>query len=340
MIDPAQPTRFEKEILAQHYRKSQNQLIRQRAHAILLNSQGYSFYQISQILFRTEKTVREWVKRFHRQRISSIFPRYYFNQNAAKLTRKQKREIEEVLSQPPSEYGIPKEFWEVKSLRTYIKAEFGVEYESDESYRLVFKLCNFSFHLPARFDKRRNEKFVKERLEEIRSFIKPLLKSSSWAVLVSDETRLVWEAIIRRVWLPKGKKSILKIQRNNQYQNFIGFLNLGTGKTHLFKIKWQNQETIIKALKLLKRRYPKKKICLVWDNASFHKGKDIREALRKELKSFHLLNFPPHAPDTNPQEHVWRCSKDQISNQQFNSFIQVIQSFRRSVMGRTYDYQI
>jgi len=340
MIDPAQPTKIERELLIQHYRKAQNLLIRQRAHAILLNSQGYSFLKVSKILFRTEKTIRGWVKRFNQERVSSLFPRYYFNQNAAKLTREQKKEIKEVLSQPPSEYGIPKEFWEVRSLKSYIKAEFGVEFESKESYRLVFKICNFSFHLPARVDKRRDEELVQERLNEIRKFIKPLLKNSDWEVLVGDETRLVWEAIIRRVWLPKGKRSILQIQRDDQYQNFIGFLNLKSGKPHLFKIKWQNQDNVIRVLKLIKRRYPNKRICLIWDNASFHKGKKIREALKNDLKPYHLLNFPPHAPDTNPQEHIWQNAKDQISNHQFNSFFQTIKTFQILVMSHMYNYQI
>ena len=66
------------------------------------------------------------------RRIASLFPKTLNNQHAAKLNRKQKQELKAVLSQKPSIYGIPSDFWGVSTLKKYIKAEFGVEYESEK----------------------------------------------------------------------------------------------------------------------------------------------------------------------------------------------------------------
>jgi len=340
VINSVQITLEEKELLLQHYRKPKCEMIRERAHAVLLNFEGYSPYEIARILFRDEKTVREWVKDFLRERIASLFPRYFDNENAAKLTRKQKKEIAKILSQPPSDYGLPKNFWEVKSLRTYIKAEFGVEYESDNSYRFIFKLHNFSFHLPAKFDVKRDNEEVERRITEIRRIIKPYLINPTWVVLAADESRLIWEAIIRRAWLPKGKKTILKVIRSRNYQNFFGCLNLKTGKPHLYEIPWQNQIEIIKVLKLLQLEYPNKHICLIWDNAAFHKGKRLRMELKNNLQAFYLLNLPPYAPDANPQEHIWKYAKDEISNRQCGNIKELANEFKTIVIGRNYSYQI
>lgn len=341
MIDPAQVSSVEQELLKQHLKKSQSEVIRLRSHSIILSSKGYSPLEIADILDRSEKTVREWIKAWSTVRIASLFTEYSLNQNAAKLTRVQKKEIKRILSKPPSEYGLPKAFWDISTLKSYIKAEFGVEYESDESYRLIFKLHNYSFHLPAKFDiKRTDEIKIKQRIKEIKAEITPYLKDPTWEVLVSDESRIIWEAIIRRCWLPKGKKSILKVSRDNQYQSFIGFLNLKNHLPLIYPIPWQNQKTIIKALRLLLKEYPGKRICIIWDNAPFHKGKLIREALGKNLKRIHLINFPPYAPDTNPQEHIWKYTKDQISNYQYTTFSELIKSFQQIVMGRKYTYQI
>lgn len=341
MVDFVSLSMQEKEILLQHYRKAQNQLIKERAHAILLNDRKKTPYEIAQILFRTEKTVREWIKRFHLRRISTIFPSYNNNQNAAKLTKAQKLELLKVLSQPPSEYGIPYKFWEVKSLRSYIKAYFGVEYESDESYRLVFKLLNFFYHLPNKFNIKRDGQKIERRIRQIKEEIKPYLKDNRWVVLASDETRVVLEAIIRRLWLPKGQKSILKVKRDNQYQNFIGFLNLKTGRQHLFEIKKGNQEEIIKSCLKIKKLYPKKKLCLIWDNAAYHRGKKIRHALKTGiLKDFYLINFPPYAPDKNPEEYVWKYGKDKIANYQFSNMVELVKTFKQIITGRIYPYQI
>lgn len=345
MIDPVQITEIEKVLLLQHYRKPAFRLISERAHTILLSSTGKTPYEISHILFRDEKTIREWIKAFGQRRISSLFPKYEGNQNASKLTLDQKKQLKEILSLPPSEsgenYGLPKAFWDISTLRNYLVAKFGVIYESPQSYHLLFKICNFSFKLPAKFDlSRKDEDLIEKRVTEIREAIIPLLKDPGWTVLAEDESRIVWEAIVRRCWLPMGKKSILKVERENVAQSYAGFLDLKTGKPHLFSMPWQNQKEMIKVLRKLQKKYPNKKICLVWDNAPWHRGKLIREKLTKDLKGFYLLAFPPYAPDTNPQEHIWKWGKDQISNVQFGTMQELAKTFRKTIMSRNYPYQI
>lgn len=337
MVDSVQLSTEEIVLLKQHFRKSQKNLIRERAQAVISSHQGFSPHQISQVLLRSEKTVREWIKGFNKGRISSIFPKYK-GDNAAKLTSVQKQELSEVLSKPPSEYGIPALFWDVSTLRSYIKAEFGVEYESDESYRLIFKLHNFSFHLPATFDRHRDEAQVVRRIKEIKKEVKPFLKDKNWIVFVSDECRIIWEAVIRRLWLPKGQKSVIKVERKRKAQSFIGFLNLKTGEELLYRLSWQKQDEIIPVLELLVARYPDKRICIIWDNARFHKGKKIKKKLSTTLKSIHLINLPAYAPDHNPQEHVWKYGKDKIANIQCESLEEVVEKFSLIVMGRKYPY--
>jgi len=340
VIESAQLSGVEKGILLQFFRKITFARVHEKAQALLLSSEGRSPYEIGQVTFRDEKTVREWIKAFHKERLASLFPRYRGNQNAAKLTQEQKAEVAKALASPPSAYGIPRGFWDVSALKSYLTAYFGVIYESPQSYHFLFKTSHFSFKLPAKFDLHRNEVKVKERVEEIRETIAPLLNDPASAVLVSDESKVVWESIIRRCWLPKGRKSILKVNRENIAQNFVGFLDLKSGQPYLFSVPWQNQKEIIKVLKKLRLQYSGKKICLIWDNAGWHKGKDIREALKDGLSNYFLLNFPPYAPDTNPQEHIWRWSKDQIANHQFSSLKSLSQAFRKVVMSRKYPYQI
>jgi transposase len=339
VIDPACPTEKEIVLLKQHYRKTAGS-VSHRAHAILLSSLGKTPYDIAQVLFVDEKTAREWIKAWNSIRMASLFSHNYGNQNASKLTEDQRREIANILKQSPSEYSIPKEFWDISALRSYVTAHFNVVYESNRSYHFLFRINNFSFKLPATFDVRRNDHAIEKRIKEVRKQIIPLLNNPDWVVLCGDETRITWEAIVRRVWIPKGEKSILKVHREHEAQSFVGFLNLKTGKPHLYPVPWQNQREIIKVLKRLLTKYPEKKICLVWDNAKFHKGKLIRKALERSLSNYFLINFPPYAPDTNPQEHIWQWSKDQIANTQFHTLKDLSRVFRRIVMGRTYPYKI
>lgn len=339
MIEFTCPTREETDLLKQHYKKTSG-TVSQKAHAVLLSATGKTAFDIAQVLFHSEKTVRQWIKLWHRKRMASLFSGNHLNQNASKLTAEQKEEITKALSSPPSEYGIPKTFWDVSTLRDYMVGHFGVIYESPQSYHFLFKISNFSFKYPAKFDTHRNDREVKKQMEKVRETITPFIKDHSWVVLCGDESRIVWEAIVRRCWLPRGEKTIIKVERENIAQNLIGFLDLKSGKEHLFPIPWQNQKEIIKVLKLLLNKYPGKKICLLWDNATFHKGKLIREALKTTITQFFLVSFPPYAPDCNPQEHVWNWGKNQIANIQFGSLTQTVKNFRRLVTGRSYPYQI
>ncbi len=329
-------------ILEQHYKKASSRLIRERVHAILLSNEQRSLKDIAKILRRTYKTIRLWIISFNKERLASIFPDYEGNSNASPLTPEQREEIKQIGQRPPSEYGIPKEFWTVESLKTYVQAKFDIVYETDRSYHFGLKLSNLSFKLPSTFDIRRDDAFIEQRMQEIREEISPVLTDEQWIVVPSDETRIVWESEIRRAWLRKGEKTILKVHRDNQYQNFIGFLNLKTGISHLYSLTWQNQEQIIYAGQQLKEQYPDKRICIIWDNAKWHKGALIREQLAAggSLSSIHLINFPPYAPDKNPQEHVWKYAKDKIANESYSSFETVIHEFKRAVTSSKHNYHI
>lgn len=339
MLVSVQLTPEERDLIEDHYHKAGCEGIRLRSHAILLSHKGYRSVQIADILFQSEQTICRWIKQFHRERIASLFPRYLDNEHAAKLTKRQKQQIHTVLSQPPSAHGIPTAFWDITALKRYIKAEFGIEYQSDESYRLIFLLHNYSFHLPDTFDRHRDEKKIEKRMVQIKAEIKPYMTDHDWLVLVSDECRIVWETEVRRAWLPKGKKTIIKVERKRKAQSFIGFLHLKTGQELLFRLSWQKQDTIIPVLEQLTQQYPHKRICIIWDNARFHHGKKLKAKLSTTLKTIHLINLPAYAPDHNPQEHVWKYGKERLANNQRNSLEETVSTFESLVTGRLYDYQ-
>jgi transposase len=342
MVKIQKLTDQEKSILRNHYKTCQCALIRERAHAILLSVQERKVSDIAEILLRDDETVRQWLHRFEEQRISSIFHEY--KSNAGKLTKEQKQEIKETLLCPPSEQGLPGQFWDVRKLRKYVQASFGVTYESDRSYHYLLQFCGLSFREPTPFDERRNVGHINQRLKEINDEIKAYLSDDAWEIFVADETRITWEAEIRRAWLRRNEKTILKVHRDHQYQNFFGVLNLKTGRSHAYRLDWQNQTTIIGSLtRLLRRCSTKKKVCILWDNARWHKGKELRESLSKDgaLKNIHLINFPPYAPDVNPQEQVWKFAKDKISNDRLpDSFQETVSLFQRTIRSNTFDYKI
>lgn len=332
----------EKHLLGEYFKTSSLKLVRLKAQAVLMRDKELNHKDISELLFRNPRTIQRWLKDFSESRMASIFSGHENNENASKLTREQKQEIAETLKKPPSDQSLPKEFWDIPSIKTYVRAEFGTVYESRQSYYFLLKFSNLSFKLPDKFDFRRDEQLISQRMKEIKAEIKDYLSNGRWEVLTADETRIQLEAITKRAWLRKGEKTIVKVHRSNAYQNYIGLLNQKSFKCHLYELAWQNQEEIIKALEKFLKHYPDKRICIIWDNAKFHKGKLIRSTLKKGelLARVHLINFPPYAPDMNPTEHVWKEAKQRISNIQFESFDKTKEAFKKTVMSRKFSYQM
>lgn len=332
----------ERDLLKAYLKASPLILIRLKCYAILTKEKGMNLSGIADIVSRHENTIGMWMKDWEKQRMASIFTGHKGNHNASKLTKEQKEEIREALAKPPSDYAIPKTFWDVPAIKTYVQAIFGVVFDSIRSYHFLLSFCNLSFKYPDTFDLHRNETQIAERMAEIKTEIDPFLRDDSWEVFASDEVRMELEAFTRKAWLKKGERTILEVNRKREAQSYLGLLNQKNFRCHLYEVPWQNQEEILKALKQFLKEYPDKKICIIWDNARFHKGKEIREALSKGglLERVHLINLPPYAPDRNPIEHVWNTAKGMMANTQYESFEKMKSVFFEHVNGRIFEYRI
>lgn len=303
-------------------------------------SNGLSDAGVADVVGRSERRVVLWRRDWNKRRMASIFSGHANNKNAGKLTSAQLAQVKEVLAEPPSEHGIPKEMWDVPALREYVSATFDVIYESPVSYYFMLKFAGLSFKYPDTFDRKRNEEFILERMRSIRAEIEPLLRREDWEVFSCDEVKMQQDAIIRRAWLKKGKRTIIKVNRNRQSQSYIGFLNQKNYKCHLYEMPWQNSDEVLGAMEQFLKEYPDKHIAIIWDNASFHKSKVIREQLKKGgvMERVHLIAMPPYAPDENPIEHIWNTTKQAVANIQRNTFKDTKQAFSDFVASRRFHY--
>lgn len=332
-------TEDEEKLLIGYYKKGGNTLIRARAEALLMSSKKLSVSTIASLVLYEEQTICEWLTAFESTRISSIFPSYEGNENAAKLTSKQKDEISEILK---SKDGLPYDFLNISDIKNYVSTTFGTIYESDQSYYYLLKHCGLSFKLPSPFDIRRNDELVKQRMDDIRKEIKPLLLRGDIVVFAADEAHINYDEEIRRCWLRRGQKTVIKIKRDkSQKQNYFGALNLTTHRHELMRQTWHDTENTIESLRELTRRYPNKRLSIIWDNARWHRSKELRSLLGvgNEFEHIHFIWLPPYAPDENPQEHVWKQGKEAIRSRHFDSFDTLRERFESEIASKNFDYK-
>jgi len=331
---------LERELLKQYAKTSTLVLVRFKAQAVLLAARGAPLEFVTEVVDRKTSTIQAWLADWRKRRLASIFTGHEDNHNAGKLTPEQLAEVKAVLQSPPSDHGLPKEFWDVPQLKQYVKATFGVVYECDQSYHFLLKFSNLSFKYADTFDRKRDEAFIEERMQAIRSELTPLMADNNWEVFAVDEVKMQQEAIIRRAWLKKGERTVIKVNRNKESQSYLSFLNQKSFTCEVYEMDWQNSKEVLKALKLFLVAHPDKKICLVWDNAPFHKSREVRKALGKGqlLERVHLIAMPPYAPDNNPIEHVWNTAKQHVANIQHETFEETKQAFSDFVASRLFQY--
>ena len=73
------------------------------------SDQGLTSKSIALNVGKGVRAVERWLSDWNKRRTASLFSGHESNTNAAKLTKDQQAQIKEVLAQPPSDYGIPKE---------------------------------------------------------------------------------------------------------------------------------------------------------------------------------------------------------------------------------------
>ena len=156
-----------------------------------------------------------------------------------------------------------------------------------------------------------------------RGFKKKLSEHKNSVVLVADEMNLNQETKIKNIWYFKDKEPIVQAKRKGESQSFYGALNMKTGQETAMKVERQNSQWTIRFLKKLGKLYQNRKIFLIWDNAGWHKSKEIRKFLQT-TKQFNLFNFPPYTPELNPQEHVWKSLRQNITHNRLEKDFSVL----------------
>ena len=74
-----------------------------------------------------------------------------------------------------------------------------------------------------------------------------------------------------------------------------------------------NAEATALHLQAVLDAHPSGKILLLWDKALWHRGQAIRDVLQANPR-LTLHTFPTASPDLNPQEHVWRATRREVTH--------------------------
>ena len=287
-----------------------------RAQAILLLCNGGNEYLISSLTGLEKKHVFKLRKKYLDKGLAGLKTKK--RKTKPLLTKNQIKAVVKTLkTRRPSDFGINADFWTTAILAQLIEEHYGVRYSSKTSYYVLFREAKFSYHKPGTQYKDRNQVRVDEWKKEVKETLREFNFKKDTVLLVEDEMILTTQTTCQKVWLPQGEFPRIEVSTNRKRRCIYGFLNVFSGEEHAFKTEGANSESTCKVLNKIGKLYPKQKIVILWDNASWHKSKEVRKFLSKTKGYFHLINFPPYAPDENPQEHVWKAGREYESHNRF-----------------------
>jgi len=283
------------------------------AQAILLLDQGVSIEFIEKITKLGRSQIFKHRASYLKSGLKAIEDKRKGNPKRI-LSNFQIKEVARVIrEESPRSYGYDSDFWVTSILADLIKRTYGVIYKSKTSYHLLFKQAKFSYHLPGKIYKNRNQEVIDKWIEENKPIIEEAYNDPDTMILCGDEMILSAITTTQKIWLPLNEYPKIEVANNRKRRSIYGFLNIKNGYVHAYKTEKQNMFETTKVLKKLFSFYPNSKILLLWDNAGWHRGSAVMEFI-KSVGRVEVLHFPPYAPEFNPQEHVWKLGRSMVSH--------------------------
>jgi putative transposase len=132
-------------------------------------------------------------------------------------------------------------------------------------------------------------------------------------ILAGDEASLYLQATLMRVWSEVGQTPVIRSDPGRSMTHFYAALNLVTGQETVMRTMLLNSEVSALFLEKLLATYPDRPILLLWDRAKWHQGQAVQHLLQA-YPNLELLFFPPASPELNPQEHVWKATREAVSH--------------------------
>ena len=114
-----------------------------------------------------------------------------------------------------------------------------------------------------------------------------------------------------RTWSPRGQTPVLRVPLTRDHLSVIAALTEeGRLLTATRRDRSFDGAGVVAFLRHLLRQVPGR-LMVLWDGASIHRGKAVRELLKERSvqRRLRLSRLPSYAPELNPVESVWRYLK-------------------------------
>lgn len=159
------------------YNQEKNAKAKLRLLAAIQRKNGATLDDIAFSLQKPKTTIHDWLKRFEQNNFSNI---YDIKQSGkpARLTKKQEKELEIILSSSPEKQNIPFVIWTTNLVQYIILVKFKVEFKVRQ-VRNIIKKINFTLQTPRPEHRKANSQAQEEFKKKLKLKFNITLNSDS-----------------------------------------------------------------------------------------------------------------------------------------------------------------
>jgi len=141
------------------------------------------------------------------------------------------------------------------------------------------------------------------------------LKTVDIALYFSDEMRYGLMTNVRRSWSKIGERAVLPHQQAFLNHYLCSAVSPLSGDSfHLMGFEDLDSDVTLAFLKALKEKHPHEHVVVVWDNAPFHRRKDLHA-----IPGLTVIHLPPYSPELSPAERFFEELRRTTANRVFVS---------------------
>jgi transposase len=279
----------------------------ERAKALMAYYKGIATTTIAQVFNLSERTIKEWIKKFSRDGLASLYDEERSGR-PRKLSTDQETELKQMI------VDQNQRVWTARHVYQLILTTTGVCFSVKYLPQLLRQI-GLSFHQTlydlVKRDSEKRRQWVEEKLPEI---YRRQLKEG-WRVFYQDEVGFSREGTLAKSWGIKGGKNKIPNYGRGKKINLIGVFELGTGNFYgELEEDSVNGGRFKEFIWSLKKRMGGDKIILICDNAKFHKSQELQEWYPLQESWLSVEFLPAYSPDFNPIERLWKWFKGEFTH--------------------------
>lgn len=208
----------------------------------------------------------------------------------------------------------------VGELENHLEDNYGIKFCSKRSYYVLLKEAGLSWKKTQKKNPKRNEELVEAKHQEICDLLednRDEIESGRLVVYLIDECHVLWGDVCGYAWGIRSERLEISITNERERATYYGALNYQSKQFTIQEYDCGNAKNTVSFLRYLKEINPGSRLLIIWDGASYHKYKEMREYLQEinqelevEKREINCVVLAPNAPEQNPVEDIWLQAKN------------------------------